>query len=674
MGVNLGPLNIKDTYEGLVQISGSQLTDGSGSLIPSLDVTASFASQAGTSGFATTATSASHAVNADTAISASWSNQAGTSGYAVNASSASFANTSGYAVLALTSSHALYAEQAGTSGFAVTASYALNSTPNTLHEVLNAGDTATGDINLTGDINATNITASAITADSATFTSASIGYLQTVTGSAVIIGDAFVVVNSSPTSRYAGIKVYESGSIVPTTASLQFDSVTNDWFYEYTGSDPTNFGAVMFGPEYSVKGTPVYPTANTLVKGNGGHHVVDSSITDDGTDVVVNANISASGFVSASTYYGDGSNLSGIAGGSGFPFVGVAEITGSILAGTGELVYTGTDFVVGAAVSSSVAGTNSAIISGKQAYITSTGENNGIFVGREALIEGAGNGNALIAVEYGGVHAGGSNRVVIGGYGNNINGGGFDSLIGGESNTINTGGYNHIYGSVSSVNGGGNKNVIVGGESNTISGYTRGVVLGGTGLTTVKNDEVVVPNLSVYGETFISSSTLGTGSFIDNLGQEGVATTDAIKHMVYCTQAEYDALTPDGNTMYVISGSGDIVDDLIVSGSLIGDVKAISVASSTGSLDCSTGNYFTLGLANAADTRLEASNIQIGQTINIKITNNATAAGTITFGPEFEFVDGTAFTATAATSAVDIITLVSFDGTSLQTVGVKNFS
>ena len=139
-------------------------------------------------------------------------------------------------------------------------------------------------------------------------------------------------------------------------------------------------------------------------------------------------------------------------------------------------------------------------------------------------------------------------------------------------------------------------------------------------------------------------------------------------------RAEYDALTPDGNTMYVISGSGDIVDDLIVSGSLIGDVKAISVASSTGSLDCSTGNYFTLGLANAADTRLEASNIQIGQTINIKITNNATAAGTITFGPEFEFVDGTAFTATAATSAVDIITLVSFDGTSLQTVGVKNFS
>ena len=47
MGRNLGPLNIKDSYEGLVQISGSnQLTDGSGSLIPSLDVTASYATTA----------------------------------------------------------------------------------------------------------------------------------------------------------------------------------------------------------------------------------------------------------------------------------------------------------------------------------------------------------------------------------------------------------------------------------------------------------------------------------------------------------------------------------------------------------------------------------------------------------------------------------------------------
>ena len=78
------------------------------------------------------------------------------------------------------------------------------------------------------NLTATSITASVLQSDNATFTSASIGYLQTITGSATIIGDAYVIVNSSPTSRYAGIKVYESGAAVPTTASLEFDSQTND--------------------------------------------------------------------------------------------------------------------------------------------------------------------------------------------------------------------------------------------------------------------------------------------------------------------------------------------------------------------------------------------------------------------------------------------------------------
>jgi hypothetical protein len=75
MGRNLGPLNIKDSYEGLVQISGSQLTDGSGSLISNLEVTASYATTADTSisaSYAQTSTSASHALVADLATTASY--------------------------------------------------------------------------------------------------------------------------------------------------------------------------------------------------------------------------------------------------------------------------------------------------------------------------------------------------------------------------------------------------------------------------------------------------------------------------------------------------------------------------------------------------------------------------------------------------------------------------
>jgi hypothetical protein len=51
----------------------------------------------------------------------------------------------------------------------------------------------------------------------------SFAYIESVQGSAKIIGDAFIVLNNdTPTERYAGISVYDSGS-VGVTSSLQFD-------------------------------------------------------------------------------------------------------------------------------------------------------------------------------------------------------------------------------------------------------------------------------------------------------------------------------------------------------------------------------------------------------------------------------------------------------------------
>ena len=124
---------------------------------------------------------------------------------------------------------------------------------------------------------------------------ASLAYLQTVTGSAKIIGDAFIILNNdTPTERYAGIIVLDSGS-AGTSASFQFDGLTNDWFYEYTGSDPLNFGVAMFGPEYGTKGSPTYLTNNRLPKGDGGHHLNDSNISDDGSNVSINSNTQITG-------------------------------------------------------------------------------------------------------------------------------------------------------------------------------------------------------------------------------------------------------------------------------------------------------------------------------------------------------------------------------------------
>jgi hypothetical protein len=132
------------------------------------------------------------------------------------------------------------------------------------------------DVIVTGSLEVLN----AITASSATFQSASIGYLQTVTGSATIIGSQYVIVNAdSPTARFAGLKVYDSGSGL--TGSFEWDSVDDNWVQVETGGS----SAGMLTGASGSKGSETYPSANTLLKGTGNHTVVDSSITDSGTFV-----------------------------------------------------------------------------------------------------------------------------------------------------------------------------------------------------------------------------------------------------------------------------------------------------------------------------------------------------------------------------------------------------
>jgi hypothetical protein len=127
---------------------------------------------------------------------------------------------------------------------------------------------------------------------------ASIAYLESVTGSAKIIGDAFIILNNdTPAQRYAGIIVQDSGS-TQTTASFEFDGQTNDWFYGYSddGGVTQDFGVTLFGPEYNTKGSPTYLTNNRIPKAVGSHHLNDSQISDDGTTVTITNAISASTF------------------------------------------------------------------------------------------------------------------------------------------------------------------------------------------------------------------------------------------------------------------------------------------------------------------------------------------------------------------------------------------
>lgn len=115
---------------------------------------------------------------------------------------------------------------------------------------------------------------------------ASIGYLQSVTGSAKIIGDAFIILNADiPSERFAGIKVIDSGS-TGATGSLLYDAQTDLWLYDSTAEGYAS--GFLVGPKSPSISNLLFPNQFAVVRGDGEHHIIDSSIYSSGSYVTIN--------------------------------------------------------------------------------------------------------------------------------------------------------------------------------------------------------------------------------------------------------------------------------------------------------------------------------------------------------------------------------------------------
>lgn len=264
--------------EGLISGNAAAIIINSNDIASLTAATSSYVTNSQTGSMSVAfAVSSSHAVQADNASTADLATLATNATNAVSASYASNASTADFATAATSAS---YASNASTADSATSASYASNA------ELLDGLDSTAFAQLAQNNVFSGNQTFNDITVNG----TGSFAYIQSVTGSAKIIGDAFIILNNdTPAERYAGIIVQDSGSGAPnTTASFFFDGTTNDWNYEYStdGGATVDLGVAMFGPEYNTKGSPIYPTTNTLVKGNG-HHLEDSSISDDGSKVTV---------------------------------------------------------------------------------------------------------------------------------------------------------------------------------------------------------------------------------------------------------------------------------------------------------------------------------------------------------------------------------------------------
>jgi hypothetical protein len=121
-----------------------------------------------------------------------------------------------------------------------------------------------------------------------------------------------------------------------------------------------------------------------------------------------------------------------------------------------------------------------------------------------------------------------------------------------------------------------------------------------------------------------------------------------------------------------VSGSARITDGLAVTGSLRGQVSALSIASNTASLNMSTNNFFTLALVNGANTNINPTNINPGQTVNILVSQSSAGTGTVSFPSIVKQLTGSLYTGSAVANAVDIVTMITFDTSTVYVSSIRN--
>jgi hypothetical protein len=248
------------------------------------------------------AVSASYAISASNAASASY-----WSGSITNAASASYwsgsitnALSASYAASASNASNTALFNSTASSVFATTGSNTFTGTAyhsNTNNAIGFSNTTSSiytdGGLQVTKDAY---ISSSLyIKGNLTVYGTQSVSY---ITSSTLNISTNLITVNTStPSVRFGGLAVQDSGSTAGLTGSLLWDSQNNSWLYDNpSGSGNYDSAMVIMGPRNSsTLGSEQGLNCNYLIQGHGHHHTTSSGIFHDGTNTCIGLNTFISG-------------------------------------------------------------------------------------------------------------------------------------------------------------------------------------------------------------------------------------------------------------------------------------------------------------------------------------------------------------------------------------------
>lgn len=171
--------------------------------------------------------------------------------------------------------------------------------------------------------------------------------------------------------------------------------------------------------------------------------------------------------------------------------------------------------------------------------------------------------------------------------------------------------------------------------------------------------------------TFVTEVQLTqTASFLQNQINQKL-NTSSFNEYTQSTDNRLNTLSSFTGS-YATTGSNTFIGNEIFSGSVRGVVIPLTITSQTASINCSLGNFFTLTLVSGSATNLQATNIQPGETIGLRVTQPSGNYGTLTTnGGTIRFPQAFPYIPTPSGSAIDILSFQSYDTSSLYGVAVN---
>ena len=182
---------------------------------------------------------------------------------------------------------------------------------------------------------------------------------QTVSGSMTILNNltvfgssSFVYVTSSqlavsastisvnvfePVERFGGLKVYDSGSS-NATSSLLWDSLHNRWIYQNVSGAAYSGGILLAGPKNTGSlGDEIGLIDGRIVKSVGGDHLDNSIISETGTTITIDGNLTASSLTGSINFNNLTNVPSLVSGSSQISYSGLTGIPSGIVSSSSQL-------------------------------------------------------------------------------------------------------------------------------------------------------------------------------------------------------------------------------------------------------------------------------------------------------------------------------------------------